>query len=420
MNNETIETDLFDLTRRLDEIADVPEPPLTTLQAIGRAQRERYWQRLVLYFLTPTEPHGLDDEFLDHFLEALGDLPDVGLSHSIQDLESVEISIEVPANGRPVDLLLWAEGEWFICVEMKIASPENDEQTLAYAASDSFDGGSLNKENIPDEGHNYLYLAPEDAVPPESEQFVKTSWKWLETEVRTFLDEGHGRHPRRTEAQLDDFADTITSELTMTDHKESQFSKASLAIDYADSIKEVQDALESYQNSIQNGWPDWFLSEEPENWELGWHPNEDDNGVHLRTYREEWRSYGQDLENEPVAAYVEFVTNDENLSKGLVVFKITVKNNDANATQKVIDSFEDDSHQAIVTDTIDLLNTDPSKNIELPTPKTSNEYPAILKAKYQFDPSEKGYEVTATEVFEDLDPVFGVVMDCLEQYYDST
>ena len=61
----SLEYELVELKGKLTSLPEATEPPPTTLQIIRRYQQEQDWQRLLMFFLTPDEPHGLETDLLE-------------------------------------------------------------------------------------------------------------------------------------------------------------------------------------------------------------------------------------------------------------------------------------------------------------------------------------------------------------------
>ena len=252
---DSLAEQLAGLKSDLDRLPEAKEPPSTILQIIRNNQQEEEWQQLFFHYLSQDEPHGLDHAFLEHILSALSDRDDLDFTFSGLDLADVQVKQEVTIpNGRRPDAVVWASEEWFICWELKINAPEDEDQTRDYADADSFQSINLAKKDVPENGQHYVYLAPKDASPPEAEEFVHVSWRWIAEQIQTFLNEGHGGYPSRTTAQLEQFIGTIQNEVTMTDYQENQQEKAELYFEYYDAITEAQEAYEDRWDWFANNW----------------------------------------------------------------------------------------------------------------------------------------------------------------------
>lgn len=246
---------IVELNKQLNRLPEAEKPPPTTLQVLGRNQQERDWQRLLFYFLSPNEGHGLSHELLEHLLSSLSERSDLDYTFSRLDLHDIQVETEVVASndGRP-DAVLWVQNDWFICWELKLWASETGEQTEAYIDASSFQTIDLTKDDILPDNRHYIYLAPKNASQPGAEEFVQVSWEWLASELEAFLAESHGRYPARTTAQLDDFLSTITQELTMTEYQENQQEKARLYFEYYDQLNEIQNAFENEWDEFENEW----------------------------------------------------------------------------------------------------------------------------------------------------------------------
>jgi hypothetical protein len=250
---ESVDDRLTDLRRKLNSLPEAEEPPPTTLQILGRSHQEGDWQQMLVHFLTRDEAHGFDHAVLEHLLTALSEREDLDFSFSRFDLENTYVEQEVvTGHGRP-DILVWSPENWFICIEAKIDASETNEQTERYVEVDSF-GSKLDKSDIPEDRHNYVYLAPEGASEPKSKKFAGLSWEWVASELQTFLVESYGEYPSRSMAQLEEFVDTIRSELTMTEYQENQQEMSELYVRHYDDIQEVKDAFDDRWSEFEEEW----------------------------------------------------------------------------------------------------------------------------------------------------------------------
>lgn len=250
----SIEEELFELQTQLDRLPEADEPPPTTLQILGQNKKEQTWQELFFYFLTPTEPHGLGHTLLEHVLRGLSEHDDLEYRYSRFDLDDVQIKQEVnTSNGIP-DALVWVPEEWFICWELKIYASETDEQTEKYVELDSFGGIDLEKDEVPSDGHHYIYRAPESASCPSADEFVHVTWEWVADQLQSFLGESYAEHPLRTTAQLTGFLDTIRSELTMTEYQENRQEIIKLYLEHYDTVTELTNTFDEEWERFAQTW----------------------------------------------------------------------------------------------------------------------------------------------------------------------
>lgn len=250
----SIEKRLAELRKRLDALPEAEETPPTTLDVLGRSAVEQDWQRLLVHFLSPYAAHGLDHAFLEHILMALSGRDNLDYSFSRFDVEGVQIAQEVTTDKGVPDVLIWSPKEWFVCCELKVHASEGPDQTSRYVDVDSFSGVGLDKDDIPEGSHHYVYLAPESASEPQANDFTHISWEWVASELEEFLVKSHGSYPARTTAQIDDFLSNIRQELTMTEYRENQQEMAQLYFDYYDDLREVQSAFENEWDEFEDNW----------------------------------------------------------------------------------------------------------------------------------------------------------------------
>ena len=251
---ESLRQQLSDFSHKLSLLPGAEEPPKSTLHILGNAHREDVWQRLLFYFLSPGESHGLDAALLEHLLTSLSEREDLELPFSYFDIENIRVETEVTLSNGRADALIWLSDAWFICWELKVYSSEAGQQTETYAQANLFE--SIDRQKSEFERPHYLYLAPENASPPSSDEFVEISWQWVSAELQSFLQDGYGQYPARTTAQLEDFTATINRELTMTEHQEHEREKAKLYLEYYDDISAAR-------QSFDNRWDEFF-----DNWGL--------------------------------------------------------------------------------------------------------------------------------------------------------
>ena len=253
MSVDRLERQLDEIARQLARLPTTVEPPPTTLQLLGRGRKEGDWQDYLAHFLDPAAPHGLGATVTEAFLKGLDRHDEIRFDYSPFHLNRVEVATEVPVPGGRIDLLLWCEEEWFILCELKIDATEADQQTVTYVEADSFDGVNLNPEDVSDDEQYYLYVAP-GAPQPTAKKFTPIDWDWVADRLQAVQDADFGAHPARTTEQLNDFTDTIDTELTMTDHEKNEAAKANLYVDHYDDLSEVQSAFERQWTNLLNEW----------------------------------------------------------------------------------------------------------------------------------------------------------------------
>jgi len=262
-------------------LADVDRPPATTLDILGEAKRERYWEDLLVYFLNPSNPHGFDADVLGAFLHALSEHEETSLPPLRHELEQIEVQSQVPTGDGPFDIFLWSKDVWYVVIELKVAAAETGTQTRRYAQASKLGELVVNQHQGASE---YVYLAPKNAGSSTSEKFVDVSWEYLIPYLEEVLRTSHGQYPSKSHAQLADYLDTIKQTLNM-DEFTTISEETKLYTDYADTINRLIEAYEDDRAKIFNHLQTVFLEE-------------------LDGPREEW-----EVNNSP-KRYINFAKND--------------------------------------------------------------------------------------------------------------
>lgn len=253
MNKSSIEHQLADIRRQLSETESLPLP---TLEIIGQSQQERYWQSLLMYFLDPDSPHGFGSDVLTAFLEAISSHPDTAFDTPVHNTTQVTIQSEVPTGSGPVDLLIALDDEWFLCIELKVASPETGDQTVRYATAPTIGDIVVSDHAGTAE---YVYLAPEAAQAPSSEEFVDVSWRHVVDQLEALLHDGQGQYPAKSSAQLADYLDTIKRALNMTD-LDGISTETALYTEHYELIDQLKEAYEADKQQLFKALEEAFFA----------------------------------------------------------------------------------------------------------------------------------------------------------------
>lgn len=404
---------LLELEQGLNALPEAEEPPQTTLQILRRSHLEGDWQRLLVHFLEPEMEHGLGTDLLEHVLTSLSERPDLGFTYSRLDLEDVKVAQEVSTGqGRP-DAVIWVPGEWFLCIEMKVTSSEGNDQTRRYVEADAFRGIDLTKDEIPEDEHYYLYLAPADSADPEAVPFVPISWEWLTSRLKSFVSESYGGYPARTTAQLNDFIDTIRAELTMTDYQQNKLEKVELAIEHYEAMIEVLDELEEYVERIKEEWPEWFLDQDPDSWEENWHTVPSDNS-YMHLYHTNWSVNfdGENKKQADICVYWVFRVSERHLGQGIVDHRLAVTGESDDLLGEFRDNFHSEATNKEIEGILADLNESAGKSLEIEEWSSSNTYKRLISSDYEFEFNEgQGFKETVAEAFEDMQPIFALATD---------
>lgn len=236
-------------------LSGTTERPKTAFELLNKARYEDAWQAYLGYFLNPGEPHELGGGFLSQFFTVL---EEDGISFSpprTEFDETIDVTLERQSDddNRP-DIIITSGTEWFLCIELKVHSPEGrgeKAQTRRYANDPGIVPGRIDTY----EDGGYLYIKPASAPCSASDRFVDIDWTEVQTVIDDLIVDTSGSVSTRTLAQLSDFSTLIESQLTMTTADEDTRKRKDLYFEYRDEIKEVENAIESFVKSIlQQRW----------------------------------------------------------------------------------------------------------------------------------------------------------------------
>lgn len=287
-----VRDDLEAFATELHAVPEVEELPKTTLEVIDRRQREDYWNRFLRYFLDPSEPHGFGTAVLEEFVETVADRGDHDqANYDVHRDVTVESEVQ-GANGIRPDLIIYLDGKWGICIELKVMSLERANQTTGYAEEFRLDHADVDEEAM-----SYVYISKRTHPDSVSSEFVDVPWNEIVAVFDDVLVSGKGQYTERGVAQLRDFRDSIDNEITMSDNEfaESQREKVALYIEHYNEISEAEEAYEKLHERAVNRWAQRFREEfQPDAWNDSWNCDPG-RGGHI--YRDRWRL---DANGEPV------------------------------------------------------------------------------------------------------------------------
>ena len=249
MTDETgLRNELQELERAWSQITAIPETPRSMLNVLeyslgSQRKAEVYVNRLLRYFLDPTEPHGMDDELLRRFLEELP--AGCEFNEDTYDLSEVRVAEQVPISSSDderdgtgsaapgyVDLVVAAPNEWVLITELKFRAGENNLRGDGLSQTESYFRATSIGDSYIDEyaaGQYYLYVHPETEPPANEPRFTDWTWKALTTNVlEPFVATNAPRYPQRTIVQLREMTDDIKEITGMSDHQANEQQKVEL------------------------------------------------------------------------------------------------------------------------------------------------------------------------------------------------
>jgi hypothetical protein len=351
-------TDRFrKLQASLEALPEVTEPPKPMLRILGFATDERKWNKLLAYFLDPSQPHGFGADLLKSFLDKAGEVTDEKINYYHRDIERVSVETEVrsPQNNQ-LDILIRAPDEWFVCIESKVDSPEGDRQTEQYAEDTHI--GNERKNEYPKDGQYYLFLSKKYASDSSAYEFEDISWRDVVDAFQTKLNFSHGQYPNRSVNQLKDFLSTIITVTNMKqdddDFEQIQRKKIQLLGEYRDDIDELSETAESLRDQYKDDidelfeaaeslrgraieqWPDLFFSQvDQELWTDEWQ-------IYRETkkwgtiFKNGWWLDGENLEPTSVRKETEgglrlyfnhLIRNEESFNRGQLTYRLRARPN---------------------------------------------------------------------------------------------
>jgi len=319
-----LQTDLEAFATAVRSVPEIEEPPRPTLAVLNRRQTEAYWNRLLRYFLDPSEPHGFETAVLDGILAVVADHDgDAEFDHQSSDEIVVESEVQSTSGNRP-DLLAYCPEEWSVCFELKVNASEGTNQTTQY----------LQDEFLPDDvsvppGDEYhVYISKATRSDSVADNFYDVSWHTVVDVFDDVLLSTRGGATERGAAQLRDFRDAISEEVSMEDQEytERQREQMALYIEHYDEIRTARQAFEAVRKRERDRWATRFRERyAPESLTDEWYCDPSKYGL---LFKHGWRC---DAEGNPVKAvddaryrleFQQFVRKRETWAEGKLRFRV--------------------------------------------------------------------------------------------------
>jgi hypothetical protein len=298
---------------------------------------------------------------------------------------------------------------------MKVRAGEHEEQTTRYVREPTL-GNGLEKEDFPETGRHYAFLANESKSADASE-FRTVGWQSVVRSFEELLDE-YGQFPIQSLVQLNDFCRTIRNETGMSKEKQNRNDLAALAVEYADEIEQVNEALKSYTDELQETWGEQLDEQPPSSWKSNWTTHT--NAQWANFYRPEWRIPPTDT---PTAEgsdtrfhlRVQHEITQERLKRGSVCVKLQVTGSD----EPIVDEFYRRLHAPGTVERIESVVEGINKQPN--TTATFYNRPELVHKKImhinrdsEFD-SGNGYISALRSGLEELHPAAEIVDEIYEE-----
>lgn len=417
---DDIESQLEEFGNAIHGLSTDVAHPKTAFELLDMGQYEGAWQSYLRYFLSPDQPHQLEEVFLNRFLDLLEKNEMISFSPpetGLQPGQGIEVTAErqSPDDNRP-DLIITSGSEWFLCIELKVHATEGGgekPQTARYAEDQNIVPNGVSDY----EDGGFVYIKPSDAPSSASSTFSDLDWQQVQSVVQDTLAHSTGNLPTRSVAQLSDFSTLIDSQLTMTDIDKDTRQRKDLYFQYRDAITEARDAVEPFVKTIlQQNWAQALNeSHQPDNAnEFEWQYGSVGRGYgQVRTPRWEAAKSGP----EKLDIHWEHKPTEDNFSKGQLRFVLDLQEPD----RSTIDDGSGQRYHQFRDDILKQLESS-VQSISDPRWEESDVSPGRSQKKlvrfiYEYQPGdEDGYYQSLQSALEDCGPVTRIVTENLESH----
>lgn len=244
-----------------EQLPPETEIPRSFLSLIHKSSDELAWNRLLCYFLDPTQPHGIGDELLLSFLEFLQEKFHYEIEEKPHSANTV-VEYQPPIDaGRAPDLVLYEPSRWCLCIELKVHAAVDSSQLHHYAKATTI--GTCDMKNI---AHPFYLLIgkPKHRRSVRETRFNFLTWTCLNKHIlRDYVRTLYRQPvPTRPAFQLIEFSETIREELTMggsrLSAREEQLCR--LYLNHHDPINKVSDAWKDFRKNWWDHFQDYCRS----------------------------------------------------------------------------------------------------------------------------------------------------------------
>ncbi len=209
-----------------------PEP-WSIFRLFKRSSDELTHSYILAYLFDPNLPHGLDDLFLQLFLEAIGK-EDAGSESHV-----VEVETEVWLGSRIMDIIV-NMGSTVMVIENKIYASESPGQTKDIEFEMSKNDKYGDKEII------YVFLSPK-GMKPRNKKFIPVSYNSIAEIIRNLTIAEARKIPNQTYNFLIELLEHIEEEFEMAGGKWTFSERSRLYLEYQ---KDIDELIKSYENDI--------------------------------------------------------------------------------------------------------------------------------------------------------------------------
>lgn len=224
-------------------------------------RREKKYQQTLKYFLDPHKPHGFGDTLPKVFLEVVG-APELNVAAQHVEIEE-EVHIADDSSDSRIDLVICGgqalndHPDWAVFLELKVGADENENQTPAYAAADSwqstwFDTAEITVDEL--DRTTYVYVKRSVAEPPEDDEFDAVDWATIAETFEHRLQGTLFQYPNRSVIQFTDFIQSLreTENMDSPLEEDELTERLELYFEYDDIIRQVEQAQRQFENDFDD------------------------------------------------------------------------------------------------------------------------------------------------------------------------
>jgi len=214
--------------------------PWNIFRLLKRSSDELIHSYILAYLFDPKLPHGLDDLFLQLFLENIG--------KEVTGIEPhlIEVETEVWLGSRIMDIIV-DMGANVMVIENKIYASESPGQTRDIEIEVSKSDRYSDKEVF------YVYLSPKGIEPENKEKFIPVSYYSIAEIIRNLTLAEVREIPQKTYNLLLELLEHIEEEFEIAEVKWTFSERSLLYLKYQNDIDELIKSYEKDINKIAPG-----------------------------------------------------------------------------------------------------------------------------------------------------------------------
>jgi DNA polymerase III delta prime subunit len=174
-----------------------------------------------------------------------------------------------------------------------------------------------------------------------------------------------------------------------------------------------------YVEDLKKGWPDWFLEQDIPAWGDEWKINPN-NHTYKHIYHQKW-AIGYDAEEPKKSDFVircTFRVEEKRLANQNMDFQISATGVEDNLLRSFYESFYSEDTMSELEQILDDINMRTGKSVEIEGWEEDHVYKIMMNGKGDFDGTREDFKKTVAETFDDLQPVFELITECIPKEED--